>query len=488
MRVTTLRSLLGATIALVLSSTPAAADVSVVEQRFAPVRGPALAGEELAWIHDVNRAGRLSVRLGSAGSFREVLAVSRTRRDSSVRADLAASASHLAIEATEDAQAGDPQGRYDRWQVYWSRSFLAGPTTGPFGALGAACTDLYQDPERSRSTFRPVAMSGARLAFAGPGCTSRSVQDLLTGERFALPEAARELALDGDWVAWTEVLGPGAGEQIVVRNLRTSEGYRVPERQPEHGPEDFDVDADGRLVVVPAMTRGSVGDRVLWASPSQPVLREAALDGRHAINRVRIEDGTVAGLAHPVHARNASLSGYVLAGDPGFGPLQRYGAGLNAGDPVWWEAFDFVGESVAVMVRRCASVQLLRADRLEELPRIEHPKRCRLRLLVRPRLKRDVWGWRLVVPLSCAGFARHCLPEQVRAVTLGRSPRLVASAEYPSDTERTRVWLTRLGRRLARRGELRRVRLSARMSDGAWRGRVHTITARVAPFTERRPP
>jgi strictosidine synthase-like protein len=487
MSVMTLRALLGAAIALVVSSPPASADVNVVEQAFAPVRGPVLAGEGLAWIHEQDRARRLSVRLGSAGSWREVLAVSRTRRDSLLRADLAASASHLTIEAAEDAEGGDPDGRYGRWQVYWARSFLAGPTTGPFGPLGDACTDLYQDPERSRTTHRPVAMSGARLAFAGPGCTSRSVQDLVTGERFPLPEAAEEFALDGDWVAWTELLGPARGEQIVVRNLRTSAGYRVPDDPSEHGPEDFDVDADGRLVVRPAKRFGSVGDRILWASPSQPVLREVALGRPREVVRVRIEDGTVAALAHAVGDTDSTLTGYVLAGDPSLGPLRRYGRGLNAGDPVKWEAFDFVGRSVAVMVRRCGRVQLLRADRLEDLPRIDHAERCRLRLLRRPFLKLGWQGWRLVMSVSCAGFQPRCYLQDVRATTLGRARRLVARADYPSDRARARIWLTRLGRRLMRRSELRRVRLTARLNDGGSviPERLHTSTTRVVPATER---
>jgi hypothetical protein len=483
MSVTTLRSLLGAAIVLVLSSTPAAADVSVVEPRFAPVRGPVLAGDELAWIHEVDRAQRLSVRLGSAGSFREVLAVSRTRGDSFVSADLAASGSHVAIEATEDVQGGDPTGRYGQWQVYWSRSFLAGPRTGPFAPLGSACTELYQDPERSRATFRPVAMSASRVAFAGPGCTARTVHDLVTGERFALPEAAGELALDGDWAAWAE------GERIAVRNLRTSEGYRVPDRPPEHGPQDFDVDADGRLVVVPSKTVGSVGDRVLWASPSQPSLREVALGRPREVLRVRIEDGTIAALAHPVGNTDSTLTGYVLAGDPSLGPLRRHGGGLNAGDPVMWEAFDFVDGSVAVMVRRCGRVQLLRADRVHELPEIDHAKRCRLRLRGRPFLKLGWQGWRLVASVSCAGFAPYCHLQDVRATTLGRPRRLVARADHPFDHARARIWLTRLGRRLMRRGELRRVRLTARLYDGAtFPARVHTSITRIAPATEHRPP
>ena len=470
---------------MVVSSAPASADVSVVEQSFAPVRGPVLAGQRLAWIHEQDRARRMSLRLGSDGSWREVLAVSRTRRDSLVRVDLAASASHLAVEATEDAEGGDPTGRYGRWQEYWARSFLAGPTAGPFGSLGGACTALYQDPERSRTTHRPLAMSGARLAFAGPGCTSRSVRDLVTGERFPLPETADEFALDGDWVAWTERLGLGRGEQIVVRNLRTMQSYRVPDRPPEHGPEDFDVDADGRLVVVPAKRVGSVGDRILWASPSQPALREVPLGRPREVVRVRIEGGTLAALAHAIGDRDPTLTGYVLAGDPSLGPLRRHSGGLNAGSPVMWETFDFVGESVAVMVRRCGRVQLLRADRVEELPRFGHAKRCRLRLLRRPFLKLGWQGWRLVVPVSCAGFDPRCLLQDVRATTLGRARRLVARAEYPSDRAGARIRLTRLGRRLMRRGELRRVRLTARLTD---RGtvipeRLHTTTTRVAPAT-----
>jgi hypothetical protein len=456
--------LLGALTALVTAS-PAAA----IPERFAPVHGPVLAGDGLAWTHEQGGGERVSVRFGSSGSSRELFEISGARRHSFVRAWLSASDSHLAVEVTDRVSLGDPTGTNP---MYWSRSVVGGPVNGPFGPLAEPCTERFGDDDER---WRGVAVSGSRVAFAGPGCGPRSVHDAVSGERFGLPEQADDLRVDGDWVAWRENVYPSGEQQVVVHNMRTAQAYRVPARGGVPVPRDFDVDGSGRLVVLPARSDRS---RLLWASPAQPVLRKVPLGRPRVITRVRIEDGIVAALARDTGERYWSLSGYVLAGDPARGALRRYGAGLDAGTIVGG-AFDFDGTSVAALVRRCDGVRLLRADRLESLRRFEAPRRCSLKLLGRPRLE---YGRSLRLSFSCAGYVPRCDADRLRAVTPGRPARLVGRASYINSAVRARLWLTGLGRRLARRGALRRVRVSARLSDnfGIWRGRPHTVIARVA--------
>ncbi len=445
-----------------LLAAPAAAGAT---ERFATSRGPLLGAGGLVWAR-VDSGGRLQVvRAAGAGRPRPLLTVSPDRPPTGtvgLSADLAVSDSHVAVEVLETRYPSDPRGeRGPHVRRVW-----AGRPEGGLSLRAGPCDGPGPAPLLSAG----VALAATRLAFAGPGCDERSVIDLDTGTRGPLPAVSTGLVAEGDFVAWYEAQ-PSGRSDLVVRNVAVGTQYRIADAPIGR----IDVDDAGRIAMA---YRGSSGaDMLSWASPAAPELRTAAA-ALGDVRAVAVADGRAALLEVPFRRGSDGINGRLRLVDlEGGGGPRTVGTGLNGG-PLGREPLDYDGRQVAVTVYRCGRVELLAAALGAKALRTSPARVCRLRMVRRPRIR----AGRLRASVSCAGYARGCRVDRVVASVEGR---VVASSHRDQPAVRTRMALNALGRQLARRDRLRRVRLTAWLSDegfvarGAFRRR-HTALVRVA--------
>lgn len=446
----------------------AVAERSVDAARYSPVFGPRLAGAALVWAKGRADGGYVLERF--AGGETSRLREARNRRpDSALELQLSASPFTLLVGVNRVFDLPGPGGPLDPTPEDLGASAL--DREGRVSRLGPACGDSSACEDRS------VDVDGSVVAHLGDP-DPRGDDDVVVVRDLARPDsqplrvegAGGEVRVAGRYVAW---LGPAAAVVVYDREERRVT-YRI-----DTGSfvRSFDLQSDGTVVIVreslPSEEPGQV--RLWWASPSEPFAHRVPVPARSDY-QVKLADGLI---VYESRARARSLAGSRLGATYLRGPNKTLVRPVGAyfGD----ERFDFDGETVAWLDRRCRRF-VVRAAPLRALwaqPRLENRAPCRLNL-TSSRASVSSSGQFTVRP-DCATFARNCSLSRLN-VTGSRTRGLARVQRTLPRRRGIRLRLTRRGRKVFGDKAVLRVKIYADVADDDLTER------RKAPLTLRRVP
>ncbi|MDQ4048723.1 MAG: hypothetical protein M3131_04975 [Actinomycetota bacterium] len=440
--------------------------------------GPVLAGPSL--LFEEEPGGRFAVRLATAGQPTRTLASAAPPApsdDSESPGDfsttrIAVAASPARAAYTNTSSSGNA--RYGQGTT--GTAVFSGPLAGPLAQLATCSGDLY--PPFSGE----VAVDADAVAHTA--CDgSLVIRNFAPGAPVAVRTiaqptgfAARDVALAGRYVAYTRSrVGPvprDLDRTVVADWVAGTESYSLPAE------EDFDIDADGTIVV--ANFSGGVScatGRLFWYSTSQPVPHPV---GQNPCRPgVRIAGGGIA-VALDAGGGQHALSLVDLAGRrrdvAALGP-----PGVQRGD------VDFDGSRLSYALADCSGqsdLLMVAATSTEAAKPLSTscPVAIRSRRLELRSGRRSVRA-SLACPRGCAGTARldrrRGRGRRARRVTIGSS----RSFRIGAVRCRTAVGiaLNRTGRRLVRARRPLRARLVITTTDRAGRSRVKRASVVLSP-------
>jgi hypothetical protein len=431
---------------LAIGAPPAAA--AVVDEPYAPVAGPRLAGEQVLVVGAPPRGPSSGVELRSAPAAGGIARVAWARVPGSAPrtrmvAQLEASPERVALGLGVDTAVGPS----DVTQVV---EYLQGPVGAPLELLARCGLPLGYAAD--------VDAGGATVAHHGFDCgRSSAVPATLTEfsgpepRSVALPSGATSLHVAGRFALAAEPDPPA----YVVYEASTGAALR---RIAATGLRPVDLRDDGAVLFAP--TTG--GGRLAVSEPGATSAREipapsSTFFARFAPRGLVLSRG-------PAAYRTASPRATLELRDLDGRLLRVLARGVH--EERFGERFDVAGDRVAFVTRGCRAmrvhVRALDEPTLDWSP----PRRCRADLLARPALSRS--GRLLRFRASCRGLVHACLRTSASVtVRAGGRRRIIATGSQspaPAETNRFTLRLNSFGRRLV--GRRRTVAITVRYRVG----------------------
>ncbi len=421
----------------------------------APVTGPRLAGDRVVWAEAGAGGGFALFERGLEGGPADRLFATAGPR--AVSLSLEASSEQVVLHRTLFDQSAQP--------LFGPREPVSlGSTRIPRGGspeqISEGCGLCVDAVDVSGSIAIYPAATQRNVFIRDFGATSTTQE---VGGVEAVPRVA------GRYAAWA------AGRDVVVYDtVDRREVFRVAGVGRSDGAfgnvDALDIQSDGTIVFAAESTRGGQAqNRLAWASPEEPFVHDLGVGGPVGFS-VRIADDQVV----YSRTRTASFDRRLDLGtnhtEIGVVPLS--GRARTVVRPAGPD-FDFADGRVGWQRRACRGVQIGISDLASLLaaPRLDGPRRCRLQLRSRPRVRRG--GLR--IPFSCVGFEADCFVQAIsvrtgRGYTLNgrrvrKGTKLNVRGAAPRPAAVLRVPLTKAGRRLLRGMPARRLVLRAIVGD-----------------------
>jgi hypothetical protein len=402
-----------------------------------------LAGDQAVWATDRRRVG---FDLWSAAPGRSAKKLGSYPDPPEVGIDLAASAGRIAAAVTV----------FDNRGNAYAQDLRSAPVGGTLTSVDEGCL---------LSPFVRIAdLDGDVIAYQR--CTAGGIEavtrDLAAQRSEAVPLPGNShgaLRVAGNFVVAVD----GTTQErytlssiSVYDRLSGALAYRLPVEAVERGVHSLALQDDGTLVFSFAASGVPAGERVAWASPSEPVAHVLPLPRRDKYE-VAIADSKIGYLAS-----RSNANGYILGGTVGVTDLAgntRIIAHGAAGS-YFNENFDFDGTRVAWWSYGCTRALVHVRDVADGPSTGTGRSRCRLRFTGPLRIKR---GDRVTFPVDCFGFLDHsCDADRVRITASVEGRRVVVARSALEGG----ISLTRRGRNARRSRHRLPVRVSAVLSDG----------------------